>query len=462
MTRSKRSSTPKPSGGGKDKASRVRIGMVSLGCPKTLVDSEIILGKVAGPGYELTASADECDVVLLNTCAFVGDAQKESVDKILEMVELKKQGRIKALVVMGCLVQRFPDELQAELGEVDAFVGSGDYAGIRGIVDRVVGGERAVSVGEAGYLTSAQEERVALTPLFSRYVKISEGCDHICTFCTIPSFRGKHRSRTIEDVEQEVQRLASLGAREVLLTGQDTTYFGRDHTGQFLLPELLRRLDRIDGIEWIRLLYAYPSCINRELMETMRDAVHVLPYLDMPLQHASDRMLEAMKRGITRRRTEDLIRDFRETVSGLAIRTTFIVGFPGETEKDFEELLSFMEAMAFERAGVFMYSQEEGTPAAAMPDQVSDEVKQDRFERAMLMQQEISARRLKAFIGRQMQVLVEGQSDEEKDVWVARSYLDAPEIDGSVFVTSARPLQTGSFYNVTITGAGEYDLLGRT
>jgi ribosomal protein S12 methylthiotransferase len=435
--------------------------MLSLGCPKTLVDSENILGKLIGSRYSLAANVADCDVALLNTCAFIEDAQKESVNRILELIQLKKEKRIRGLIVMGCLVQRFPRDLQAEFKQVDAFIGSGEYAKIPEIVERVVGGEKVFTVATPGYLATSAEARISLTPSHYRYVKISEGCDHICTFCSIPSFRGKHRSRTISDVVEEVKRLIDQGAKEIILTGQDTTYFGRDLEGKWLLPGLLRELDRLRGFDWIRVLYAYPSCIEPELMQVMSGSQRVCHYLDMPLQHASDRMLSAMKRGITKRRTIDLIHQFRSLVPDLAIRTTFIVGFPGETEEDFQELLAFMKDMQFERLGIFTYSREEGTPAAAMHNQVPEEIKQRRFEEAMLLQQEISRRNNQKWLGKTLKVLVEEHDSKTPTLWIGRSYMDAPEVDGNVFIHSSKPLQIGSFYPVSVTSTQEYDLVGR-
>ncbi len=434
--------------------------MLSLGCPKTLVDSETILGKVVGEQCDLVPSVTDCDVALLNTCAFIQDAQKESIDRILELLELKKEKRIRALIVMGCLVQRFPKQLQNEFKEVDAFIGSGEYAKIPEIVNRVANGGHVVSIGVPGYLATSNEARIALTPSHYRYLKISEGCDHVCTFCTIPSFRGKHRSRTIEDVVTEAKQLVDDGAKEIILTGQDTSYFGRDLEGTFLLPKLLQQLDKISGLEWIRLLYAYPSCITEDLMKTMRDSEHICHYLDMPLQHASDRMLLAMKRGITKRKTFDLIEKFRKTVPDLAIRTTFIVGFPGETGEDFEELLSFMENVKFERLGIFTYSQEEGSVAAKMPYQVAETVKQDRLERAMQLQQEISKQNNQKWLGKILQVLVEERDEKQPDLWIGRSFMDAPEVDGSVFIRTHKEIRPGSFHSVKITSNKEYDFLG--
>jgi len=442
-------------------SNNIKIGMLSLGCPKTLVDSEHILGKLQGQKYHLAESVADCDVALLNTCAFIQDAQQESVDRILELIELKKERRIRAIVVMGCLVQKFPKELQHELSEVDAFVGSGDYAKIPEIVNRVMAGDSVTSIGVPGYLATSAEARVALTPSHYRYLKISEGCDHICTFCTIPSFRGKHRSRSMPDIVNEAHQLVRAGAKEIIVTGQDTTYYGRDLSGEFLLPKLLQELDNVPGIEWIRLLYAYPSCVSPDLMKVMRDSKHICHYLDMPLQHASDRMLMAMKRGITQRRTVELIRQFRETVPGLAIRTTFIVGFPGETEEDFEELLAFMKKNRFERVGIFMYSQEAGSPAGAMPNQVPEKIKQDRFDRAMKLQQEISRVRNQEWLGKTLTVLVEETDEKDTSVWIGRSFMDAPEVDGNVFIQTQKNLKPGDFCQVTIHSTQAYDLVGR-
>lgn len=439
-------------------SNNVRIGMLSLGCPKTLVDSETILGKLQG--YQLVNSVVDCDVALLNTCAFIEDAQHESVDRILELIELKKEKKIKAVVVMGCLVQRYPKELQKELQEVDAFIGSGDYHKIPEIVDKITQGDKVFSVHSPGYLATAAESRVALTPHHYRYIKISEGCDHICTFCTIPSFRGKHRSRSIEDVVKEASVLIAQGAKEIILTGQDTSYFGRDLSGQFLLPELLNQLDQLPHEFWIRLLYVYPSCVTNELIQSIAKLNHVCKYLDMPLQHASDPMLLAMKRGITKRKTYDLIRKFRDEVNGLAIRTTFIVGFPGETDKDFEELLDFMRDICFDRLGIFSYSQEAGTPSAKMPGQIPDKIKRERLDRAMTLQQEISLKNNSSLMGKTLDILIDEPDEENSKGWKGRSYMDAPEVDGTVLVHSEKELKTGKFYPVKITEFKEYDLVG--
>lgn len=433
--------------------------MLSLGCPKTLVDSEIILGKLAGPAYQLVSNVGDCDVALLNTCSFIQDAQKESIDRILQLIELKKTNQIKALIVMGCMVQQFSQELQKELKEVDAFIGSGEYTKIPEIVNRVTHGEKVVSIGSAGYLSTAAETRISLTPRYYRYLKISEGCDHVCSFCTIPSFRGKHRSRTLEDVVQEAGGLVRDGAKEIILTGQDTSYFGRDYSGKFLLPELLRELEEVDGLEWIRLLYAYPSCLTTELMETMASSKKICHYLDMPLQHASDRMLISMRRGITKKRTTDLIRLFRSIVPDIAIRTTFIVGFPGETEEDFEELSAFVEQMHFDRMGIFTYSHEQGSHVATLPGPVPEKIKEKRRDILMRLQQGISLACNQKYEGKNLKVLVEERSIERPEYLVARSYRDAPEIDGNVLIETKKLISPGFFVNVTVRKAEPYDLL---
>lgn len=434
--------------------------MISLGCPKTLVDSEVILGKLDPAQYQITNQANGCDVVLLNTCSFIHDAQKESVDHILQLVEMKKQKKIKSLVVMGCLVQEFSGDLQKELKEVDAFLGSSDYGKIPQVIEKVTHGTKVFAVGDPGYLSTAKEHRIALTPKHYRYVKISEGCDHICSFCTIPSFRGKHRSRTLEDVVAESKNLVQGGAKEIILTGQDTSYFGKDYSGEYLLAKLLKELDQKSGAEWIRLLYLYPSCVSQELIHAIRDSERVCKYVDMPLQHASDAMLQAMRRGITKRRTYDLIDKFRSAMSDFAFRTTFIVGFPGETDQDFKELLQMIRDQEFDRVGIFKFSKEENSHAALLPDQVSDKVKDERWHEAMAVQREISEKKMKRQLGKTLKVLIEAPSQKEKNVWVGRSEMDAPDIDGCVFVHSKSPLTIGEFCQVTIQETRAYDLVG--
>ena len=433
---------------------------MSLGCPKTLVDSELILGKLNPESYALAENVADCDLALVNTCAFIQDAQQESIDQILRLIELKKMGDIRKLIVLGCLVQRFPRALQRELKEVDAFVGSGEYDKIPEIVDRVVGGGRFSQIGPPGYLSTSGEARIPLTPRYYRYLKISEGCDHTCSFCVIPSFRGQHRSRPLKDVVLEAQHLVGEGARELILTGQDTTFFGYDTGGRFLLAELLKELNQIEDLHWIRVLYAYPSLVNDALIESMGSLEKVCHYLDMPLQHVSDRVLKSMRRGTTSTSTRALIQKLRKKIPDLAIRTTFIVGYPGETEKEFKELLNFMKEAEFERLGIFTYSPEAGSFAATLPGQVPEKVKRKRLEAGMLLQQRISREVNRRLIGREIEVLIE-ERDKEPGVWTGRTYMDAPEVDGCIFVKAEENLQPGTFVKVRVTDSREYDLVGR-
>lgn len=435
--------------------------MLSLGCPKTLVDSEVILGKLDRKHFQISDSVNDCDVAIINTCSFIQSAKEESIDRIMQLIEHKKAGKIRALIVAGCLVQQFPEQLASQLKEVDAFIGSGEYDKAAQAIEKSLSGEKVVTIGEAGYLGTSDDKRIALTPRHYRYLKISEGCDHLCTFCTIPLYRGKHRSRSISDVCTEAKTLVRQGAKEIILTGQDTTNFGRDTSGKYELPELLKRLDRIPGIRWIRLMYAYPTCVNQDLIKVIRDSRHVCHYLDMPLQHINDRILTAMRRGITRRRIVDLIAKIRHMVPDIAIRTTLIGGFPGETESEFQELLDFIAEIRFDRLGVFAYSREEDSPSARLPGQVPDKIKQERVARAMLLQQQVSKEENQKFLGRKIDVLIEEKSANHPSLWVGRSYRDAPEIDGTVQVQSEKKLSAGNFYNVTITGSREYDLVAK-
>lgn len=445
-----------------EKNSRWRVGILSLGCPKTLVDSEVILGKLNPEKYALAESVAECDIALLNTCAFIQDSQQESIDHILRLIELKREGSLKKLVVVGCLVQRFPTELQKELREVDAFVGTGEYADIPRVLDRVAAGKRVQDIGLPGYLYTSAETRISLTPIHSRYLKISEGCDHTCSFCVIPTFRGRHRSRSLDDVVREAEILVSQGAQELILTGQDTTFYGYDLKGRYLLPELLRRLDALPGVHWIRTLYAYPSLVSDELIDSMANLKRVCHYLDMPLQHVSDRVLKSMRRGTTHMSTRRLISKLRERIPDLSLRTTFIVGYPGETEQEFTELLDFMKEARFERLGIFTYSPEKGSGAEGLPAQVSEDVKQKRLERGMLLQQDISRQNNSCLLGKTLEVLVE---EWDAKGGRGRTYMDAPEVDGIVSFLSPQGrrqyrIQAGQFVQVRITRTKEYDLVG--
>ncbi|MBI1978394.1 MAG: 30S ribosomal protein S12 methylthiotransferase RimO [Candidatus Omnitrophica bacterium] len=445
-----------------NQSKRVSVGMLSLGCPKTLVDSEVVLGMLDKTRYRVAKEVTNCDIALLNTCSFIQEAKEESIGHILNLAELKREGRIKALVVLGCLVQRYQKELEKELKEVDAFVGTGDYQALNQVLGEVIERKRISQVGHApGFLYTAQIERVPLTPRYTRYIKISEGCDHICSFCTIPSFRGKHRSRGLEDVIQEANRLVEEGAREIVLTGQDTTYFGRDTEKKFLLPRLLKELNRIKELRWIRLLYAYPSCVTEELMNAIGNLEKVCHYLDMPLQHISDPILQSMRRGMTKQSTYQLIEKLRARIPDLAIRTTFIVGYPGEGDREFSELLEFMKITQFERLGMFTYSEEEGSQAAILSGQVPEKVKEKRFDQGMKLQQEISRENNERLIGKTFSVLIEGRDAKRNHIYYGRSYMDAPEVDGFVYVETPQGirLKAGDFVSARVSATQEYDLM---
>lgn len=438
---------------------KIRIGIVSLGCPKTLVDSEIVLGALGESRFAVVRRVEESDVVLLNTCGFIRDAKDESIDYILGLLEQKKLGRLRAVIVMGCFVQRYAADLQKNFPEVDAFLGSGDYDQLTRVLKSVLNGKRSMVTEHLGYLGESHKKRVALTPKFSRYLKISEGCNHTCSFCVIPQIRGRFRSRTIADVEKEAKLLVQKGAKEIILIGQDITQFGCDYAKKPMLSELLEVLERIDGLGWIRLLYAYPNSVSDSLIHKIAESRKICHYLDLPLQHISDNILTAMRRGFNRQKTRELIQKLRREIPDLTLRTSFIVGFPGETEKDFQELLDFVSWARFERVGVFKYSQEEGTLAAKMRSQVPEKVKERRYHELMLLQRGIAEGISKKQVGREMKVLIEEKT--VSNTWKGRTAMDAPEIDPYVIVVSARALRKGTFYPVRITGAKGYDLLGK-
>jgi len=439
----------------------LRIGIVSLGCPKTLVDSEVILGKACGARYSLAKDISESDVVILNTCGFIRDAKEESIEMLLKLIALKKEKKLSGVIVVGCLVQRYAEELQKEFPEVDAFIGSGDYMRIAESLKKVAEGRKFVSVHNAGYLAEAHEKRISLTSAHSRYLKISEGCNHKCSFCVIPSLRGRYRSRRITDLVREARQLAEEGAKELVLIGQDITLFGWDYAGKALLPQLLEAMESVPKIKWVRLLYAYPSTLTDEILRAVAQSKQICRYIDLPLQHISDKMLKTMRRGGTKSQVVGLIRKVRAMIPGVVIRTSFIVGFPGETEKDFAELLEFMKEMKFERLGIFRYSREEGSPAAGLAGQVPEKVKEDRYHRAMQLQQKIVREVHRRVVGTDLRVLIESRDEKDPGRWIGRSFMDAPEVDGSVLVKTQKNITAGKFYTVKITGARGYDLLGQ-
>jgi ribosomal protein S12 methylthiotransferase len=436
----------------------IKVGLVSLGCAKNLVDSEVMLGSLLRDGMQLTEDASEADVVIVNTCGFIEASKQESVNAILKANELRETGHCKALIMAGCLTQRYPKDLRAELPEVDAIVGLNEVPRIGEIVREVLGKHsRGVYwSGPAKFVPDFSAPRFRLTPKHFAYVKIAEGCNHPCTFCSIPRIRGKHRSRPVNDVLSEIRALVANGCREINLISQDTTFYGKDLTGNdALLCDLLRQAQQIDGEFWVRLLYTHPAHWSDELIETIAECDKVCRYVDMPLQHINEQMLTAMRRETSGDYIRDLIAKIRAGVPGIALRTTFIVGFPGETEEQFEELLEFIVQTKFERLGFFVYSQEDHTPAGNLQEQLPSGVKKQRYRRAMAAQQKVSRERQRSFIGKALRVLVEKPAG---DGWSGRSHADAPEIDGTVIVRGA--VTVGEFATVKITASSEYDLTG--
>jgi ribosomal protein S12 methylthiotransferase len=438
------------------------FAFVSLGCPKNTVDSERMLGKLAQDGYVLTPDADGADVVVVNTCGFIEPARQESLAVIREMLALKENGRVGAVVVAGCLAERKKDDLLQEVPGVDHIVGVFGREEITQVVDRAVAGQREQrSLFRPAPVRALDDTaRLRVTPRHYAYLKISEGCDRLCTFCAIPSMRGKHVTKPIEEVVREARELAADGVRELIVVAQDTTYYGLDLYGRVRLAELLRELGRIDGLEWVRILYAYPANFDDELIEALAGAKKVLPYLDMPLQHINDRMLRRMQRRVDRAQTEALVARLRSAIPGLVMRTTFIVGFPGETEAEFEELVAFARAARFERVGVFPYSFEPGTPSSRLEEHLPEEVKQQRRGRLMEVQQEVAFGWNRSQVGREIDVILDGPDPEVPNHALGRGHADAPDIDGLVRVKGKR-LRPGDIVRVKVTGADGYDLAGR-
>ncbi|MBI5682964.1 MAG: 30S ribosomal protein S12 methylthiotransferase RimO [Deltaproteobacteria bacterium] len=431
------------------------VCLVSLGCPKNLVDSEVMLGILKEDGYHLVSDEDDADILIVNTCGFISDAKKESVDEILRLAEYKKTGRCRLLIVTGCLTQRYKDELADELPEVDYFIGTGEYFRIADIIKN--GAERII-VDKPVYIHDYNTPRILATPRYSAYIKIAEGCSNDCSYCTIPGIRGKFRSRGITSIVKEVENLALQGVKEINLIAQDTTSFGMDRDSK-TIEELLRRLVKIEGIEWLRLLYLYPSKITDSLIKLIRDEKKMCKYFDIPIQHISKKILNAMNRTTTRDGITKLIQKIRDKIPDAIIRTSMIVGFPGETEDDFNELMDFVKGIKFDRLGVFKYSKEEGTPAYKMKNQVSDWVKEKRLRKIMHVQKKISLEHNKGIIGSVVRVLVEGVSDETDLLLKGRAVSQAPDIDGITYITSGTA-NAGDIVSVEITEAGEYDMAG--
>ncbi len=436
-----------------------KILFVSLGCDKNLVDSEMMLGMLAQSGYEFTDDEREADIVVINTCCFIRDAKEESINTILEMAEYKKNGLIEMLIVTGCLAQRYREEIQTEIPEVDAIVGTTAISEIVKTFDEVTGGKRQNHYKSLSEKPLTGVERVVTTGGHYAYLKIAEGCDKHCTYCIIPKVRGNYRSVPMEELVREAQELADKGVKELILVAQETTVYGMDLYGHKALPELLRRLCEINGIYWIRILYCYPEEIDDELIRTMKEEKKICHYLDLPVQHASDNILKRMGRKTDKRQLEDIIAKLRQEIPDICLRTTLISGFPGETEEDHEQLLDFVDRMEFDRLGVFIYSQEEDTPAAVMPEQISEEVKEDRRAQLMELQQEIAFAAAADMAGTVVTAMIEGKVADE-EAYVARTYKDAPNVDGFLFVNTNRELMTGDFVKVKITASYEYDLIG--
>ena len=428
--------------------------MVSLGCPKNLVDSEVMLGILKGAGLELTADDAQADILVVNTCGFIGDAKEESIDMILSLAEHKKTGRCRKLIVAGCLSQRYKDDLSISLPEVDCFIGTGEYHRIAEVVED--GFLERVLVGLPTYIHDYTTPRIISTPGFYAYVKVAEGCSNHCSYCSIPSIRGEFRSRPIDSVVKEAESLASQGIKEINLIAQDTTSFGKDR-GEGLEP-LLKKLIPVKGIEWIRLLYLYPGRITDEVITIMKNEEKVLPYIDLPLQHISPPVLKAMNRQYTRIGVEALIEKLRSRLPDVTLRTSMIVGFPGEKESDFKELLDFVESVKFDRLGVFTYSREEGTPAWSMKGQVPKKIKSGRMDALMSAQREISLEKNRALVGSAVSVMVEGANEDGDGFGLkGRAASQAPDVDGAVYL-KGRHVEPGKIVSAIVTGAGYYDL----
>ena len=438
----------------------MKILCVSLGCDKNLVDTEMMLGLLNKDGYSFTDDENEADIIVINTCCFINDAKEESVNTILEMAELKKTGKCKALIVTGCMAQRYKQEIIDEIPEVDGILGTSTYDEISAVLKKALGGEHGVSCfHDLNALPEVQTERMLTTGGHYAFLKIAEGCDKHCTYCIIPSLRGNYRSVPMERLLKEAESLAKKGVRELILVAQETTLYGVDLYGKKMLPELLHRLAQIAGIYWIRIQYCYPEEITDELIETIRTEEKICHYLDIPIQHASDNVLRRMGRRTNQAQLREMISKLRTAIPDIALRTTMIAGFPGETEEDHEEVMRFVDEMEFERLGVFAYSAEEDTPAAAFPDQIDQEVKEERRDEIMELQQEIAFEKSESMVGRVLDVMIEGKVADEP-AYVGRTYMDAPGVDGYIFVNTGEAMMSGDFVRVKVTGSSDYDLIG--
>ena len=436
-----------------------KIGMISLGCSKNQVDAEMLLATAKQAGYTICNTVEEADAVIVNTCGFIESAKKESIDEILQLAQLKEAGKLKAIVVTGCLAERYQEEIRKEMPEVDAVLGIGANKDIAIALQQALEGHTA-ELFASKYELSLSGERVLSTPKHYAYLKVSDGCDNCCTYCAIPLIRGKFRSRTIEDILEEAKKLAADGVKELIVIAQDTTRYGQDLYGELMLPQLLRELCKIDGVHWIRLLYCYPNRITDELLDVIANEDKILNYIDLPLQHSVGRVLREMNRGEDTESLTALIEKMRAKIPDMVIRTTFIAGFPGETEEEFNQMAEFSGKICFDRMGCFAYSQEEDTPAALMPNQIDEDVKQHRAQIMMEEQMNIMQQLGEKRIGTIMEILVEGQ-DDYSGCYYGRSYADSPDIDGRVmFTVTVKPPKPGDFVNVRITQCMNCDLMG--
>ena len=437
----------------------MKILFISLGCDKNLADSEEMLGLLTAGGHEITDDETQADAIVINTCCFIKDAKEESVETILEMAEYKKTGSCHALIVTGCMAQRYQKEIIEEVPEVDAVLGTTSYGDIVKALEEAAAGNHFEEYRDIDYLPDTGSKRVLTTGGHFGYLKIAEGCDKHCTYCIIPKLRGKFRSVPMERLIAQAEDMAEQGVKELILVAQETTVYGKDLYGKKSLHILLQKLCEIKGIRWIRVLYCYPEEIYDELIETIRDEKKICHYLDIPIQHASDRILKRMGRRTSKQELIDIVGKLRKEIPDIVLRTTLITGFPGETEEDHEELKEFVDAMEFDRLGVFTYSPEEDTPAAEMTDQIPEEVKEERRDELMELQQEISYDRGQDRIGQELLVMIEGKVADES-AYIGRTYGDAPKVDGYIFVQTGELLMTGDFAKVRVTGALEYDLIG--
>ena len=437
----------------------MKILFISLGCDKNLVDTEVMLGMLASRGYEMTNDEQEADIIVINTCCFIHDAKEESIQNILEMAEYKKNGSAKALIVTGCMAERYRQEILDEIPEVDEVLGTTAYDRILDAVDAALAGQHEVMTADLDALPLPETKRLVTTGGHFAYLKIAEGCDKHCTYCIIPKIRGNFRSVPMERLIKEAEELADQGVKELILVAQETTLYGKDLYGEKSLPKLLRELCKISGIRWIRILYCYPEEITDELIQVMKEEPKICHYLDLPIQHANDTILKRMGRRTSKQELIDIVQKLRKEIPDICLRTTLITGFPGETQEQHEEVMEFIDTLEFDRLGAFTYSPEEDTPAATFEDQIDEEVKEDRQADIMELQQEIAFDKAEHMIGREVLVMIEGKVADE-NAYVGRTYRDAPNVDGLIFINTDVELISGDFAKVKVTGALDYDLIG--